>query len=46
LVSEAVTMDQVAELAVTAMVARPSPVVVTRQVGCPQARVAVPLVTV
>jgi hypothetical protein len=46
LVSEAVTMDQVPSMAVTFMVARPSPVAVTEQVGRPQASVAVPLVTV
>ena len=44
--SEAVTMDQVPSTAVTFMVARPSPVAVTEQVGSPQASVAVPLVTV
>ena len=46
LVSEAVTMDQVELMAVTFMVAWPSPVAVTEQTGRPQARVAVPLVTV
>jgi len=46
LVSETVTIDQVPSTAVTFMEARPSPVAVTEQVALPQARVAVPLVTV
>src|ERR1017187_6900081 len=46
LVREAVTLDQKASVAVTSMVAWPSPVDVTVHLGCPQARVAFPLNTV
>lgn len=46
MVSEAVMMDQAPLVAVTLMVAWPSPVVVTEQMGRPQASVAVPDVTV
>ena len=46
LVSEAVTMDQAELVAVTLMVARPSPVATTEQTGSPQASVADPPVTV
>src|ERR1019366_7477864 len=46
LVSDAATVDQLLPVAVTFMVARPSPVAVTAQVAWPHARVAVPATTV
>src|ERR1019366_7716164 len=46
LLNEATTTEMAVSTAVTFMVATPSPVAVTVQVGSPQARAAVPLITV